>query len=506
MARRNIKAIALGAAMSFALAGCVGGSSDTSASGKSTTLTIGMANAPQSLAANSTIGGGDLTYYTALYDSLLFLKPDGSPAPGLTDKWGYDDARTTLTLHLRPGVKFSNGHAFDATAAKANLERNAKAGFNAVIASNFAGIQAKGSTTLVITLKQPDPALLSQLAGPLAYMQDPATFDDPDAATKPVGTGPYVLDSTGTVVGNSYSYSHNPNYWNTAATEYKDVQIKVFTDASAMTNAIKSGQIAAGQLLNPQQEMAQQAGWTVETQELDLAGLWLLDREGVITPALKDVRVRQAINLAINRTALLKAGFSGKGTATAQLFSATDGSPLDPALDTAWAYNPGKARKLLAAAGFAGGFDLTLPTLLDGKAVMAAVKQQLGAIGIRVHLKDAGAAAGIDVLAGKYAASYFGFEGGDPYITMQQNLLPNGALNPFRVADPKMIKLVKAYADASDADRAAALKALNAYETEQAWIAPWFRVQAPWATDKSTSLQLTRGRSAPNILNFAPKT
>ncbi|MEV6131126.1 ABC transporter substrate-binding protein [Streptomyces violaceusniger] len=137
MARRNIKAPALGAAMSFALAGCVGGSSDTSASGKPTTLTIGMSNAPQSLAANTTIGGGSLTYYTAVYDSLLLLKPDGSPAPGLADKWGHDDARTTLTLHLRPGVRFSDGHAFDATAAKANLERNTKAGFNAVTASRL---------------------------------------------------------------------------------------------------------------------------------------------------------------------------------------------------------------------------------------------------------------------------------------------------------------------------------------------------------------------------------
>ncbi|BAS14781.1 glutathione-binding protein GsiB [Arthrobacter sp. Hiyo8] len=73
--------------------------------------------------------------------------------------------------------------------------------------------KAVDATTLELTLSAPDPAFLNYLSKDASFMQSPASFGNADIATKPVGSGPYVLDTAATVTGTSYSYHRNPNYW-----------------------------------------------------------------------------------------------------------------------------------------------------------------------------------------------------------------------------------------------------------------------------------------------------
>ncbi|WP_433325261.1 ABC transporter substrate-binding protein [Spirillospora sp. CA-294931] len=490
---------ALAVTLALALAGCGGGASG----GTSARLTVGMQGAPLSLAANTTVTGGRTMYYQAVYDTLVLLRPDGTPAPMLATKWAYNPEQTVLTLTLRGGVKFTNGAPFDASAAKANLERNVKVGFNAQAMSAVKSFAAPDAATLVITLKQKDPGIVRALGTSISYMQAPNTFDKPDAATRPVGTGPYTVASD-TVIGSNYVYKKNPGYWNAGAVRYNELALKSFTDQSAMANAIRSGQVNAAHMYTSLNKQVRAAGWSVATQKLDVAGLFLFDREGKVSPALKDRRVRQAINLAVNREALLRVVSGGMGTTTAQMFS-TDSGPLDPALETRWAYDPAKARALLKEAGHATDVKITMPTTAAGKVLMDVVKQQLGAVGVTVDLKDGGPNVTSDILAAKYPASYFPFQGGDPWFMMQQLLAPQAPLNPFRVRDARMLGLIDRYRAGDATAQRAALKELNAHLTEQAWFAPWLHVEMPWATDTRTSVRLVKNYTSPYVLNFTPK-
>src|SRR5207249_3392144 len=108
-------------------------------------------------------------------------------------------------------------------------------------------------------------------------------------------------------------------------------------------------------------EQVKGAGYSLAQWELDWAGLLLLDRSGKINPALKDVRVRQAINYAFDKQALLKALQKGYATPSTQIFPPR--SPgYDTSLDSKYDYNPTKAKQLLSDAGFANGFTLAMPT------------------------------------------------------------------------------------------------------------------------------------------------
>ncbi|MFE0700586.1 ABC transporter substrate-binding protein [Streptomyces sp. NPDC058872] len=495
-------------ATALALTACSGPSdsngSATKPSGRTAAkLTIGQSLAPQSLSASAPVTGGQTLFYQPVYDSLLVLGPDGSPQPGLATKWAYDPTGTKLTLTLRAGVKFTNGETFDAAAAKANLDRNIKAGTNAKTLQAVTGITVKDPRTLVLSLKQKDPGILSALGTSAAYMEAPKTFGGADEGTKPVGTGPYTLDPS-TVIGSAYVYKKNPDYWNASAVRYDQVDIKVFADPSAMVNAIRTGQVNAASANGTTGEQAKQSGWKVTTQQLDIAGLFLFDREGKSAPALADKRVRQAINLSFDRKALLKAVAQGQGTVTSQMFAGPDGGPLDPSLETKWAYDPAKAKRLLAEAGHASDVKITLPTLPGAGPLLQTIKQQLAAVGITAELADGGPNVLTDLLTAKYPASYFQFQAGDPWLMIQLLLQPDSQFNPFHVSDPKLANLIDEYRNGDDTSRKDTLVKLNARLTDEAWFAPWYRMNNAWATDPRTSVTLLKGWASPNLLGFAP--
>ncbi|MFJ8437146.1 ABC transporter substrate-binding protein [Kitasatospora sp. NPDC094019] len=489
------------AALALSACGSGAGTGGTGGGPSAARLTVALRGTPQSLAANVPVSGGQTLFYQPLYDSLLQLKADGTPAPMLATAWSYDAAQTVLTLTLRTGVKFSNGEPFDAAAAKANLDRAVKSGINAATLGAVTDIAAPDTRTLVLTLAQRDPGLVSALGTSVAYMQAPGTFERPDAATAPVGTGPYIL-APKTVIGSVYVYTRNPEYWDTAAAKYGEIDLKVMSDPSAMLNAVKSGQVNAAQISSAQNAQVQQAGWKVTSQELNTAGLFLFDRDGKLSPPLKNPLVRQAVNLAIDRAAMLRTMAAGQGTVSTQILG-----PIDPALDAKWAYDPAKAKQLIAQAGYASGdVAFTMPIFPGAGQLMDAIKAQLAAVGITVDLVQAGPNALSELLAGKYPVSYFQFQTGDPWVTMQQLLTPTSQFNPFHTDDPKIGELVRQYRDGDAAQQRTALLQLDQYVTDQAWFAPWYLEQTPWATDANTTVQLVKGWASPNVLGFAPKS
>jgi peptide/nickel transport system substrate-binding protein len=492
------------AAIALGLTSCSAGA-DASAGKASQTLTLGALMAPKTFAASDSEFANLSPFYQAVYDTLIRMKPDGTLVPMLAREWKYNADKTVLTLKLRDDVKFTDGTPFNADAAKQNLERfKAGTSSDAQFLAALKTAKAVNATTLELTLSAPDPAFLNYLSKDASFMQSPASFGAPDIATKPVGSGPYVLDTAATVTGTSYSYKRNPDYWSKDLQHYDNLVLNVYGDQTSLLNAIKSGQLNATLIDGSVLQEAEAAGYKNNPFEGNWVGLMLFDRAGTTNPALKDVRVRQALNYAFDTKALLASVAEGRGETTTQVFPPSSDA-YDKALDSRYAYDPAKAKALLAEAGYANGLTLRMPsTPLVSGSIFTLITQQLKDVGVNVETVDAGNNFIPDLLAAKYSASYMILEQQSDWQLINMKIAPNAAWNPYKYEDPKVDQLINTIHLGSDAEQKAAAKELNKYIVEQAWFAPWYRPQNSFITDAKTNVEIQTGNVYPFIGSFTP--
>lgn len=511
LGKRSVGIAALAAAAALVLAACGGGSSGSSSGGAggTGTLTIGALVPATTQSAADANWANESPYMQAVYDTLLRATPDAKIEPSLATSWSYNTDKTVLTMKLRTDVKFTDGEAFTAAVAAQNLLRfRDGTSPNKSFLTSLADAKAVDPATLQITLKQPDPALLNYLTQNAGLQESPKAFNAPDIKTKPVGSGPYILDATKTVVGSKYVYTKNPNYWDKSRQHYAQLVINVYQSIATQVNALRGGQVNGLNLAdNSANDQLKGAGIALYPHELDWTGVMLLDRSGKMNNALADVRVRQAINYAVDRDAMLKAVDKGNGTVTGQIFPKI--SPAyDPTLDTMYPYNKDKAKQLLSEAGYANGLTIEMPEVnLGSTAVYDLMKQYLGDVGITVKYTQVALSDAIaTILAPKYPAAWFRLQE-DPTSWQIANftMTPNATFNPFKVDDPKVTTLVQTIQHGTDEQAAAAAKDLNRYVVEQAWFAPWYRVAGNFAADRKTTVVQQADNAYPYLWNITPK-
>ncbi|WP_260300658.1 ABC transporter substrate-binding protein [Rathayibacter sp. PhB152] len=487
------------------LTACADGA-DSSAGGSST-LTLGLLGPATTFAAADASWANETPYLQAVYDTVLRAEPDGTVIPGLATAWSYNEDNTTLTLTLRDDVTFTDGTAMTAEVVGQNLLRfRDGTSPNSSRLSSVQDVSAVDDTTLDVTLSQPDPALLGYLTQNAGLVESPSAFDAADAQTKPVGSGPYVLDDAATVVGSSYVFTKNPDYWDPESVHYDTLHLNVYTDPIALLSAIKGGQVNASQTLDDKTlPEIEAAGFTLNTLELDWTGLILFDRAGAQTPALADVRVRQAINYAFDKEALLKTVGQGRGTVTSQVFP-ENSAGFVPELEDAYPYDPAKAKELLAEAGYSDGLTISMPsTAALGTSLWTLIEQQLKDVGITVQNTDTGNNFVADLLAAKYSASWMRLQQDPDWALINFQLAPDAAWNPFKYDDPAADALIETIRTASGDDYDTALQELNTYVVNQAWFAPWYRPQSIFVTDAATTVEVQAGNSYPSLWNIQPK-
>ncbi len=413
-------------------------------------------------------------------------------------------------MKLRTGVKFTDGTPFNADVAAQNLLRfRDGTSANKSYLANVKDAKALNATTLQITLTQPDPALLTYLAQNAGLEESPKAFGTKDEQTNPVGSGPYILNTSQTVVGSKYVYTKNPNYWAPDQQHYSNLVINVYTTTPTQVNAIAGGQVSGLNTIdNSANDQIKSSGYTLYPVELNWAGLLLLDRNGKQAPALAKVQVRQAINDAIDRSAMLKAVAKGYGTVTTQIFAKTSPA-FDSSLDSQYPFDPAKAKQLLAAAGYPNGFTLNMPLIPIGSTtVFDLVKQYLGDVGIKVNYTSTSLNDIIDaVLAPKFPATYFTLQM-DPTPWQEANFViaPNATFNPFHTTSPQVNSLLHTIQVGSTSASDAAAKQLNTYVVQQAWFDPWYRVQGQFAANSSTAVVQQSDNAYPYLWNITPKS
>ena len=324
--------------------------------------------------------------YGNLYEGLLRFAADGSVRPLLAESWDISADGLIYTFHLRGGVRFQDGTPFDADVARRALERAhgpdsvnpQKSRLQSI--SNVAVLDAR---TLRITLMRRSGGLLQSLAWGSMVMMAPAALTRDDGG--PVGTGPFRFATWRR--GDSLTLERNPDYWGSPA-RLNRVTFKFIVDPNAAYAALMAGDVDAFANYPAPESFAQ---FTADQRFSTFVGptemeviLSLNNRK----PPLNNLLVRRAIAHAIDRPALIDGAMFGYGTAIGSHFPPRNPAYVD--LTGQYPHDAARARQLLAQAGYAGGFDvsLKLPPPSYARRGGEIIASQLAAAGIRVHIEN----------------------------------------------------------------------------------------------------------------------
>ncbi|GAB3039809.1 ABC transporter substrate-binding protein [Parafrigoribacterium mesophilum] len=507
---RIVTALAVVAITSTALAGCGAPSEPAPAAEK--TLTLAVSSDSLWGFVRPDIGTQvhqSAAYWMPLYDTLVKITPDLEILPNLATDWAYNDDHTTLTLKLRDDVKFTDGTTLDAAAVVANLLafRDGGGGEATQAASAMADATAKDPTTVVITFKRPDPSLLPALAATSGAVFAPSGIQNAnkDKSVVPIGSGPYVLDEKNTTPGSVYTYVRNKDYWDAKAYPFDKLVLRPMADVAARMNALKAGEVDGASVPAANAADIEAGGFTLNKGIANWAGLHLLDRQGAVVPALADVRVRQAINMVFDREAIVKNLYQGYGVVNNQAFRESSAAYV-PGVKAKYPYDVDGAKKLMAAAGYADGFDMSIPAIIGNHdAVMPIIKQQLGKIGIRLtvvpyqlgdYFKE--------IFAKKFGIAFVSLPSFDDWRDVKGMVTPTALWNVFKNQAPELDKLITTASMTEGAEQETAFKGIGTYLMDNAWYAPWATPSTLFATSDAITAKLSPGQIEPLIWDIKP--
>lgn len=351
------------------------------------TLRYASVSEPTTLDPHKGTSGGDHVSLYPLFDTLLRANPETlEPEPGLAQSWEYVD-ELTLQLELEEGVQFHDGTPFDAEAVVFNIDRAMTMEDSSVKPELTAVESAEAISELVVQLHltQPDSSLLGVLADRVGMMVSPtAAADEETFGRQPVGTGPHTFVSWRP--GDAWVYERNDSYWQEGLPYLDGMEIRLLSDANTRINGLRSGQFDFIDTLAPAQ-LAEVEGIDGITTSSDPTLQQYMIWWNVTRPPLDDVRVRRAINMAIDRQGLWDATMEGTGE-PAWLPVPSQHWAFTEELTPSFEYDPEAARALLEEAGYGDGFSLAITSAISGDAVRRAeiVQAQLAEIGVELEV------------------------------------------------------------------------------------------------------------------------
>ena len=357
------------------------------AQGSKTAMTLGIVLEPTGLdpTANASSSIGEITLYN-LYETLTKINQDGSVSPLLAESWEVSPDLKTYTFKLRRGVQFHNGEPFNAHTVKFAFDRAAGEKSTNKDKRTFAALstQVVDEYTVVLLNKEVDPDFLFLMGQATAIITEPKSADT--NATKPVGTGPYVL--AGWNKGASITLSQYPAHRQAAAIKLKRATFKFISDPAAQTAALLSGDLDVFVRVPAYRSLAQfKANPRFQVIVSGSRAKTILAMNNAKKP-LDDVRVRRAISAAVDRKAVIEGAVDGFGVPIGSHY--VPGAPGYVDTTGVNPFNIDKAKALLKEAGVTTPLELTLtlpppPYARQGGEVIAA---QLAKIGINAKIQN----------------------------------------------------------------------------------------------------------------------
>ena len=322
-------------------------------------------------------------------DRLTEYADDMSVQPGLAESWTVAADGLTWTFKLRKGVKFHDGTTLDAEAVKYNFDRlldeKKPVKRRAFFAADIKGVRVVDAYTIQLTTKSPFgplPALLSTTNASISSSKALKELGD-KFNTHPVASGPFIFEQW--LPGDQVVLKRNEHYWG-GAPKLEKVIFKTIKEPATRVAMLETGRADIIEHVVPA-EMKRLAA-NPQFKIVRVPSLRTRDiRFNVLDERLKDKRVRQAFQYAINMPEIIETVLAGAGTFT--------GAPLPPTVfgaikGTKYRYDPALAKKLLAEAGYPNGFKAllwsnkgTAPGLDE---VLQALQAQWLAVGLNVEL------------------------------------------------------------------------------------------------------------------------
>jgi peptide/nickel transport system substrate-binding protein len=344
-------------------------------------VTIALGSEPTTLDPQLREDGGERAVNDNIYETLMARDPSGNLVPGLAAEAPRLVDPQTWEVKLRPGVKFHNGEPLNADAAVFSVKRIIDPKFNSEQISFFETIKdAKkvDDLTLRIMTKGPDPILLSRLYW--MKIVPPGHAKDPKFAERPVGTGHYKFVRWNR--GQEIILKANDDYWGMKPA-IKEIKYRFVEEPGTRLAGLMAGEFDVITNLLP--EFTAQVPQAIHILGLEHP-IIILNADGGPT---KDVRVRQALNYAVDKAALAEGLFEG-------FAQVAQGQLLSPSFFgfnkevQAYPYDPEKAKALLAEAGAAGSTVELIGTAgrwLKDRELVEAVAAYWQAVGVKAKVR-----------------------------------------------------------------------------------------------------------------------
>ena len=326
-----------------------------------------------------------------VFDGLIMRTPDMKLVPGLATKWEFLDKNTKLRFTLREGVKFHNGEPFNADAVKFTFDRLlGDEGKKGPQQSNYNAIEkvvVVNANTVDFILKNPDPVLLTKLAGYGAMIVPPKYITEKGSAyfgANPVGTGPFKFAEYKPKV--SVSFERNASYWG-GAPKLDNLVYRFITEPATQAAELQAGRIdVANQIpLAMIDTLKKDSKLAVQSMDGPVA---LAMRYNTQRGIMKNKEVRKALTMAVDRDAIIKSILLGNAKPIAS-FQGALSFGNDPALKPL-PFNPAQAKAMLAKAGVKPGTQIQIDfrgSDSNFREVAQAVATYLQGVGIVASLK-----------------------------------------------------------------------------------------------------------------------
>ena len=353
--------------------------------------------------------------WECVYDPLIMRDPKTFEyRPGVATDWKPSSEMKTWTFKLRPGVKFHEGWGeLTAEDVKFTVEQSfrpeALGGSAYFFRNHLDRIETPDTLTLVLHFKTRQwivPSLFTQFVGYQNVISKKyfESVGEQKAAVHPIGTGPYRHVEGRQ--GDYHRFEAVPGHWRKTPA-FKEMVIRRVPEVATRLAGLRAGEIDIAQVFGDYLEQAQKAGLRIH-EVPNAAGYWVIltgqttpDREDYCptcpwTGDVKDPKswenarkVRLALNLAVNKKAIMSGLWKGRGSDTPYSYYFY---PFNKGYSADWKlppYDPERAKKLLAEAGHAGGFEVRVNPMVqlfaqDGPDVMEAVALDWEKIGIKV--------------------------------------------------------------------------------------------------------------------------
>ena len=327
-----------------------------------------------------------------ILETLVAPDENGKAKPRLALSWTNSDDFRVWTFKLRPDVKFHDGTPFNAQAVAWNYARQKDPKNNcrcAFYVANILTVEAKDDLTVVFTLKDPAVTFPDQLTRPSqnSSMHSPAAIraKGDDYNRNPVGTGPFVLKSW--TAGDRMVVERNPSYWDKAKPNLDRVVLRPIPDSQSRFASLKSGELDLVWADEFEADNILRAKKDPTLQVISYAGSGAaVNAINTKVPPLDDVRVRQALVMALDRKKMSQALTNGIARPASNPYG--DGSWVQCKDDGALPEDPKKAAELIKEYGKPVKFKMLFTATPRGRANGQILQQFWKNVGAEMEIEQ----------------------------------------------------------------------------------------------------------------------